>query len=103
MVRRCVVVEVPVFQLGGSVDSRQIKDFNFYPEIGCVSFVCVLSCVVSGGGPDILQTSDSGGPVLVYLYSVLVHILWLPMFHGYLSCKSAGVVLDLCEGRINNR
>ena len=35
--------------------------------------MCVLSCVVSGGGPDILLTADSERPALVLLASVLVH------------------------------
>ena len=41
-----------------------VRDFIFFPGIGSVSFVCVLSCVVSGGGLDILLTTDSGGPSL---------------------------------------
>ena len=31
---------------------------------------CVLSFVVSGGGPDIVLTTHSGRPVLVYLSTV---------------------------------
>ena len=41
----------------------------------CVYFVCVLSYVVSGGGPDIILTTHSGRPALVYLASVLVQRL----------------------------
>ena len=37
-----------------------------------MSFVCVLSCVVFGGGPDIVLTTHSGRPALVYLSTVLV-------------------------------
>ena len=29
--------------------------------------LCVLSCVVSGGGPDVLLPIFQGGPPLVYL------------------------------------
>ena len=53
-------------------DSRRVRNFNFYPGIGCVSFVCVLSCVVFGGGPDIVLTTHSERPALVYLSSVLL-------------------------------
>ena len=31
----------------------RVRNFNFYPGTRCVSFVCVLYCVVSGGGPEI--------------------------------------------------
>ena len=34
--------------------------------------LCVLSSVVSGGGPDIVHTTHSGRTALVYLSSVLV-------------------------------
>ena len=47
--------------------------------VGCVSFVCVLSYVVFGGGPDIVLTTHSGRPALVYLSSVLVQRLLLPL------------------------
>ena len=39
--------------------------------------LCVLSCVVSGGGPDIVLTTHSGRPAFVYLSSVLFHSLLL--------------------------
>ena len=55
-----------------------IKNFNFCPGIGCVSFVCVLSCVVSDGGPNIVLTTHSGKPALVY-FSALVRRLLLPL------------------------
>ena len=51
-----------------------LKDVNLYPEVGCVSFICVLYCVVSVGGPHILLTTDSGGPPLC-IFSVLVQRL----------------------------
>ena len=54
-----------------------VKDFNLYSGTGCVFFACVLSYVTSGGGPDILVTTDSVRPAFVLLYSVLVHSLWL--------------------------
>ena len=56
-----------------------VRNFNFCPGIGCVSFVCVLSCIVSGSGPDIVLTTHSGRPALVYLSSVLVPRLLLPL------------------------
>ena len=42
-------------------------------------FVYVLSCVVSGGGAEILLTTDSGRSAFVLLSSVLVNSLWLPL------------------------
>ena len=54
---------------------RGLKDFNLYPGTGCVSFVCVLSCIVSSGGSDILLTTGSERLAIVLLPSVLVHSL----------------------------
>ena len=54
-----------------------VRNFNFCHVIGCVSFF-VLSCVVFGGGPDVL-TTHSCRPALVYLSSVLVQRLLLPL------------------------
>ena len=48
--------------------------------LGLVCFLCVLSSVVSGGGPDIVLTTHSGRPVLVYLSSIRVHSLLLALF-----------------------
>ena len=75
-----MVGRVPAFQPGGpgSIPGG-VKNFNFCPGIGCVSFVCVLSCVVCGGGPDIVLTSHSGRPALMYLSSVLAQRLLLPL------------------------
>ena len=42
-------------------------------------FVCVLSCVVSGGGSGIVLATNSGRPALVFLFSVLVHSLLLSL------------------------
>ena len=36
-----------------------IRKFNFCPGTGCVSPVCVVFCVVSGGGYDIVSTIRS--------------------------------------------
>ena len=44
-----------------------------------MSVLCVLSCVTSSSGPDILLITGSWRPALVYLSSVLVHSLWLPL------------------------
>ena len=55
-----------------------VRNFNFCPGFGCVSSVCVLSCVVSGGGPDFVMTTHSGRLALVNLSSVLIHRLLLP-------------------------
>ena len=53
--------------------------------------ICVLSYVVFGGGPDLLLITHSGILALVYLSSVLVHILCSPyrhLIHWHLGCKS---------------
>ena len=64
----------------------------------CVAFFCVLSCVVFGGGPDIVLTTHSWRAALVYLSSVLVRRQLLPyrhLAHGHLGFKSLGtLVLD---------
>ena len=93
--RRGVVGRVPAFQPGGpgSIPGR-VRNFNSYPGNGCVSFVCVLPCAVSGGGPDIVLTTHSGRLALVYLSTVLVQKLLLPCRHltyGHLACKYLGV------------
>ena len=45
---------------------------------GRVFFVYILSCVVSGGGHNILLTTDSARTALVYLSTVLIHDLAHP-------------------------
>ena len=68
-----------------------VRSSNFYCGTSCVFFV-FLSCVVSGGCPDILRTHISGRPVLVYVYSVLVQSLCSPyrhQTHEHLGCKSS--------------
>ena len=42
-----------------------------------VSFVCVLSCVVSGDDSDIVLTTHSGRPALVFLSSIMVYSMLL--------------------------
>ena len=78
--RRGVVGRVPAFQPGGpgSIPGR-VRNFNFCPGIGYVSFVFVLTCVVFGGGSYIVLKTHSGSPVLLYLSSVLVQRLLLPL------------------------
>ena len=78
--RRGVVGRVPAFQPGGpGTIPGGVRNFNFCPGIGCVPFVCVLFRVVFGGGLDIVLTTHSGRPALVYLSSVLVQRLLLPL------------------------
>ena len=60
-----------------------VRNFNFWPGIGCVSFVWILSCVVSGGDPDIELTTHSGKAALVCLSSVLVQRVLLPLQASY--------------------
>ena len=68
-----VVGRIPALKTGGpSAIPGGVRNFNFSPGTGCVS------CVVSGGGSDILLTPDSGRPALVYLSRVLVQILCSP-------------------------
>ena len=75
-----VVSRVPAFQPGGpGLIPSGVMNFNFCPGIGCVSFVCILSCVVFGRDPDIVLTTYSGRPALVYLSSILLHRLLLPL------------------------
>ena len=45
-----------------------------------VCVLCIPSCVVSGGGSDILLTTDSGRPFLGYRSSVVIHNLF-PYVH----------------------
>ena len=86
-----VVGTIPDFQLGGT-SSDGDRNFNPYPGTGCVCVLCVLSCVVSGGSPDILLTTDSEWPELELLSSVAyLSIVWLPykyLTHAPLGCKS---------------
>ena len=78
--RRGVVGRVSAFQPGGPGSiPGVVRNFNFCPGIGCVSFVCVLPCVVFVGGPDIVLTTNLGRPALAYLSSVLVQRLLLPL------------------------
>ena len=76
---------------------------NLISGIGCVSFVCVLPYDVTGGGPDIVLTTHSGRPALVYMSSVLIQGLLLPyrhLTHRHMSGKSQGGVSPrLGEGK----
>ena len=76
-----------------------ISDFNLYPGTGCMLLVCFLSCVVSGGGPDILlnQRFREARAYVSYLSSVMVHSL---CFH-YRHLGPEGVNSTL--GRVNTR
>ena len=69
-----MIGRVSAFQsaFSGSIPGG-VRNFNSYPGIGYVSIVCVLSGVVSGGGPAVVLTTHSGRPALLYLSSVLVH------------------------------
>ena len=65
---------VHAFQPGGpGLIPSGMRDCNLY--LNCV--LCVLFCVASGGGPDILLTTDSGRSAFVLLSSALVHRFWL--------------------------
>ena len=71
-----------------------VRDFNFYPGTELVPIVCVLPCVVSGGGPDILLAMDSAMSALVYLSRFLVRSMCSPyrhLTHWYIGCTSLGV------------
>ena len=57
--------------------SRGVWNFNHYRETKYVSFVCILSCVVSDDDSDIPLITDSGRPTLMYKSNVLVHYLLL--------------------------
>ena len=73
-----MVGRVSAFQTGGpgSIPSG-VRNFNFYLGTGCVLYV--QSCVFSGGGHDIVLSTLSRRLTLVYLPSVLVHSLLLPL------------------------
>ena len=70
-----------------------VRNFNFCPGIGCVSFACVPSSVVSGGGSDNVLTKPSGRPALVCLvfWSTDCYSSYRHLIHGHLGCKSRGV------------
>ena len=66
-----------------------------------MSFVYVLSCVVSRSGLDILLSTDSGRFALVHRPSDLIHTLCFPyrlLTRSHLGCKFRGVqVLHWCR------
>ena len=90
MLSVAVVGRVPAFQPGGpgSIPGG-VRNFNFCPGIGCVSFVfCpVLSLAEARHCAD--PTFREARPC------VLVQRLFLPPYrhltHGHLACKSLGV------------
>ena len=70
---RDAVGRVPAFQPGASGSiSGGIRNFNSILGLGA-SLACVLFCDVSSGRPDIVLTTHSGRPAIVFLSSVLVH------------------------------
>ena len=84
-----------------------VWDFNLCPGTECVPIVCVLSCVVSGDDPDILLPTDSERLALLYLSTVLVHSMWLPLQASdprsiVTYCKSRGGVCPTLK-RVNKR
>ena len=82
--RHRVIGRVLAFQTGGpGLTLDGVKNFNFYSGTGCVSFVCVVSFVFSGGDPDIVQTTHSGRPAIVFLSRVQVRSLLLPLQTEY--------------------
>ena len=97
--RRGVVGRVPAFQPGGpgSIPGG-VRNFNFCPGIGCVSFVCVLSCVVS-------RFREA---TLVYMSSILVKRHLLPLQTSYprgssspsVFCPKAGPSLQAEKPRL---
>ena len=57
--RRGVIGRVPAFKPGGSCSfPGEVRNCNYYPGPGYVSFIYVLSCVDFGGGPGILLRTD---------------------------------------------
>ena len=79
VLRRGVTAEVPDFlPLRLGFDSCRVQKFSFL-SWDWVYVLCVLSCVVSGGDPDILLTTHSGRAALVFLSNVLVQNLLLPL------------------------
>ena len=83
---------------------------DFQPDgpgwvLGEVRCVRILSCVVSGSGPDILLIIYSGRLAILYLSSVLVHsllLLYRKLTHGHLVL-SPGECKSFIGGRINTR
>ena len=56
-----------------------VVNFNIDPGTGCAPCLFSVLGVVSGGGPNILLTINSGRPVLVLMSSVLDYSIWLPL------------------------
>ena len=81
-----VVGRVPAFQPGPGTTSGRVRNFFYYPGTGFVSSVCVISCVVSGIDPDILLTTISGKPALVFIQDGW-EISVIIVTDDYLCCK----------------
>ena len=103
-----MVGRVTAFQPGGQGSiPGGVRNFNSYPGIECVSFVCVLSCAVSGGGPNIVLTTHSGRPALcicLVFRSIDNCSPYRHLTHGHLGCKSRGGVSPrLGEGKYKKK
>ena len=74
-----MVDSVPAFQPDGpgSIPGG-VRILIYTLGLGVCPF-SILSCSVSGGGPDIVLTTHSRRPAVVRLSSVLVHSLLLPL------------------------
>ena len=88
---RGVFDKVPAFEPGspGSIPGG-VRNFNFCPGIGYVSFVCVLSYVVSSRGPDIVLSTHSGRPALYICLVFWFKDCCSPYTHltnGHFCCK----------------
>ena len=95
--RRGVVDRIPAFQaVGSGFIPARVGDLNLYPGTGCVSFICVVYCVVSGGGPAVIfcwpQVKGST-PLCIYLvlWSIVCGSPYKHLFHGYFGCESLRV------------
>ena len=100
-----MVARVPAFQPGGpgSIPGG-VGNLNFCHGSGCVSFACVLSCVLSGGGPDFMLTTYSGRCdfcISLVFWSTVCCFSYRHLTHGHLGCMFLGVSPIL--GRINNK
>ena len=85
----------PYLPTGPSLTLGCVRVFLIYILDLGVFFVYVVFCVVSGGGPDFLITTDSGSPALVLLPYVLAPIQ--ASDPRALDCKS------YIGGRVNAR
>ena len=71
-----------------------------------MSFMCVLFCVVSGCGPDIVLTTHSGRLALCILrvcWSIVCCSPYRPLNLGHLDCKSRGAVVRPKLGEVKEQ